>query len=532
MNTLRELSHKNEKKAKMICSKLLRSCSLILFFTLVALPLQASVRLHSIFSDNMVLQRDARTAIFGFADDGISITVEIAGQTKETAAKNGKWKVFLDPVVAGGPHTLTVKHKGGTISMKNILFGDVWLASGQSNMQTAIMYYKDNWPEMFKDIPGNYSNDKIRFFRVDIGAADKAPDDVSRERRFSNGWRLCDPDSSLVTPATVYFFSKALQEKTGVPVGVFTSAVGGTSISSWIPLEVLKSREEFKKAYLDKYEKACGEFPAANEKYKAELAKWNAMKESGEKNLPRKPAEPFGPNSIGRPGGLYNYMISPISGFTIRGAIWYQGESDVDAPLVYRDLFPALIRHWRSALNQGDFPFYYVQLGTCERPSATAVPADPNWAYLRESQAMALSLPNTAMAVAIDTGIRDNVHSPFKQTIGQRLCAIALHNSYGQDNIPCEGPKFADMSIDGEKAVLSFNNTGGGLVAKGVAIDGIVLPEGVLRGFAVCGDERVFKWADAAINGDKVVFSCPDVKNIVAVRYAWANFPLCNLYNK
>lgn len=506
---------------------LFASFKIALAVFLLPLHSNAAVHLHSLFSDNMVLQRDAKTAVFGFADEDTQITVEIAGQKKQIMAKKGKWKVSLDPVKAGGPYTLTVTGKDGAIMLKNVVFGDVWVASGQSNMQTKLQYYKKCWPDMYKDIPGSYCNKNIRYFTVSVLAADEPLEKIEPQGQ-AKSWRVCDPESSDAISATGYFFSKMLQEKTGVPVGLVVSAVGGTSISCWLSQGILSGSPE-SKPWLDDFARACSNFPAANAKYQGELAKWRARKAAGEKNLPREPRQPLGPDSLKRPAGLYNAMISPLTDCTIKGVIWYQGESDQSRPAIYRELFSALIRSWRQVWGQGDFPFYYVQLASYMKTADT--PQDPAWARLREAQAKALSLPNTAMAVAIDAGLQKDVHPPFKQVVGERLCALALHNLYGQD-VPCAGPSFAGMKIEGGKAVLSFDGIGGGLVAKGVTLDGNVLPEGVLKGFSVCGEDRIFKWADAVIQGKKVVVSSSAVPKVVAVRYGWAYFPLCNLYNQ
>ena len=447
-------------------------------------------------------------------------------------AKRGKWKLYLDPVKAGGPYILTVTSQDGVITLKNILFGDIWLATGQSNMETDIKYYKEHWPDMYKEIPGTYRNDKIRYFRVAMKDSDKPLEDVVRDRRFANGWRICDPESILPTSATGYFFSRQLQERTGVPIGLLSSCVGGTSAQCWVPMEVLSGNSTFK-PYLDTYSLACSNFPTANAQYKDDLAKWLTRQKSGEKNLPPAPRVPYGPTSLKRPACLYYAMIEPLTDLTIKGAIWYQGESDaaqpIAQPVLYRELFPALIRHWRAVWRQGDFPFYFVQLAG--NMKTNAVPEDPKWACLRESQAMALSLTNTGMALALDAGLQNDIHPPFKQLVGERLCAIALHHLYGQD-VACSGPLFTGLKIKGGKAVLSFANIGRGLVARGMTLDGNELPEGTLKGFAVCGEDHIFKWANAEIQGDHVIVSCPDVPSILAVRYGWANFPLCNLYNK
>ena len=488
----------------------------------------SETRLHSVFSDSMVLQRDIKAAIFGFAADGEKITVEIAGQKKETTAKNGKWKILLEPVKAGGPYTLVITSKDGVITLKDILFGDVWLATGQSNMQTDITYYKNKFSELFKDIPGNYKNDKIRFIRVAQKGSDTPMDDFNRDGKFAGGWRICDEESPLAVSAAGYFFSRKLQTEAGVPVGLIHTCVGGTSVSSWVPMEVLASRAEFKE-YIDSYNRSLSNYPAAATKFSNDMKEWNEKKAAGTPDLPKAPQEPMGSSHVKRLSALFNGMINPLAEFRIKGAIWYQGEGDAARYAIYRTLFPAMITFWRKLWGQGDFPFIFVQLASYQKMNEN--PEDTPWARVREAQTAALLLPNTAMAVAIDAGLEKDIHPPFKQLVGERMAAAALKKFYDK-KIVAEGPVFKNLKIEGSKAVIVFDNIGSGLEAKAVKLDSYELAGGELRGFSVCGEDKKFYWAKAQIKDNTVEVSASEVSKPAAVRYAWANFPLCNLYNK
>lgn len=490
--------------------------------------LRADVTLHKLFSDNMVLQRDQNLAVYGSGDEGESVTVRLGDATATTKVTNGQWKVSLPPMKAGGPFTLSVTAKN-SITLKNVLLGDVWVCTGQSNMATLLKLYKGEaykeYNHLFDSVP--QVNDQLRLFKVKLGASDTPEREVVTNEDYG-GWQPSDEKRPLFFSALGYLFGCKLQKEIGVPVGLIYAAVGGTMAEAWVSHDTLKSRPEFQ-VILDRFENAKQRYPEALKKYEAALADAKAGKYQDRRGR-KKPVEPVGPNDLKRPSGLYNYMIAPLQQFTIKGIIWYQGEGNAAYPVQYRTLFPSLISSWRQQWGQGDFPFLFVQLAAFNKMNPE--PEDPNWAWQREAQAMALALPNTAMTVAIDAGHQNNIHPPYKPLVADRLVASALKVAYGK-NIVAAGPTYRRMTVKDNKAVLEFDNIGGGLVSKEVDLDGgFHLPATELKGFAICGEDKVFKWAQAVIEGDKIVVSSPEVSKPVAVRYAWAHYPLCNLYNK
>jgi len=495
----------------------------------LTMPAFADVKLHGLFTDNMVLQRDMPIAIFGTGDDGEAVTVEFNGQTAKCKVAGGQWKATLPPMKAGGPFTLAVAGKN-SIAIKNILVGDVWLCTGQSNMAGTLASYKSDaykeYQQLFAGMPE--PNDRIRMFKLKQSAADTPQRDVVTSDDFGPQWRPCDDKSAMLFSAVGYLFGSKLQKQIGVPVGLIYATLGGTKAESWVSLDTLKSRPEFQVIF-DDYEAAKKSYPAAMKQYEKAMAEWKAKKPA-EREGKRGPQPPMGPNHVKRPTGLYNFEIAPMQQFPIKGAIWYQGESNAGRAVQYRTLFPALITSWRRQWGQGDFPFLFVQLAAFHKLNPE--PEDPDWAWLREAQAMTLSLPNTGMAVAIDAGHQTNIHPPYKPLVADRLVACALKIAYGRDVVG-SGPTFRRMTVNGNQAVIEFDHVGSGLVTKDVDVDGgNHVPASRLTGFAVCGEDKKFKWADAVIRNNTVVVSCPDVAKPVAVRYAWSDFPLCNLYNK
>jgi sialate O-acetylesterase len=628
----------------------------ILALTSVA---RAEVRLPAIISDNMVLQRDTKIAIWGNANAGEPVTVSFAGKTSDTVADGrGLWQVWIGPLKAGGPFELTVKGATNLLSIKNVLVGEVWICSGQSNME---------WPLINTDggdqVVAQAKHPELRLFTVAHNTSPHPLMDVQGH------WSVSTPDEAAQFSAVGYFFGRELQERLKVPVGLIDSSWGGTPAEGWTSREALASAPELK-PILDRYESSLNMLPQAKEAYAKTLAQWeekNLYIDAGNKGEPLGYADPAtattdwskmdlpqqfetagllidgavwfrrsidlpeswrgkdlvlmlppvddhdityfngtkvgatgretpnsyavlrkytvpgslvhpgrnviamrvfdsageggfsrgGAMSIG-PGGsetialrgswdykveralepkhpdwgtrpevagvnnqndpsvLYNAMIAPLVPFVIRGAIWYQGESNAGRAYQYRTLFPTMIRNWRSAWAR-EFPFYFVQLANWR--ARKAEPDESDWAELREAQMMTLREPQTGMAVAIDIGGED-LHPRNKLDVGRRLAAWALAATYGQKVVP-SGPLFERYTIEGNKVRVSFKH-GGGLKT----IDG-----GPVKGFAIAGEDRRFVWADARIDGDTVVISSPAVPKPVAVRYGWADNPIVNLYN-
>ena len=500
----------------------------ILLAVSVLLPVGLeAAELHGLFTDNMVLQRDRLVPVYGTGAEGETVTVEIDGRKASGTVAGGRWKVVLPPLAAGGPHTLKVTGNN-VVTLDNVLCGDVWLCTGQSNMAGVLKAYWRSDPEsqrLFAGIPK--ANPLVRLFKLKQDGADAPQRDVVTDASFGSSWRVCDEASALEFSATGYLFGSKLQPEIGVPVGLIYATLGGTSAECWMSGETLRSRPEFQ-GILDQYAADLAAYPRAHEQYLAKQAAWQAQPPADRRGK-KPPQPPMGSEHPKRPSGLFNFMIAPLQEFAIKGAVWYQGEGNATRAVQYRTLFPALITSWRKAWGLGDFPFVFVQLAAYRQ--ANPEPEDTDWPWLREAQAMALALPNTGMAVAIDAGSQTNIHPPDKPTVGARLAAAALEVAYGRD-IVASGPTFKRLTVSGNQAVLDFDHIGGGLVAKAVELDGHSLPADPLRGFAICGPDKKFHWADAVIRNGQVVVSSPQVSTPVAVRYAWANFPLCNLSNR
>lgn len=469
---------------------------------------RADVKLPSIFSEHMVLQQGVAAPVWGWAAPGESVAVSIGDQTKKVVAgQDGKWLVKLDPLKAGGPLTLTVKGNN-TVTVNDVLVGEVWLGSGQSNMALNV--------SRAKDFPGEQkaaaARPEIRVFTVARSAVASPADNCQGQ------WKLCSPENVGAFSATLFFFGREVHKIVPGPMGLINSSVGGTPIESWISAEAQEKDPEVKK-YLEQSKKAGGEvdLAAMKEKYEKDLAKWkeaNKGKAASErKRAPRNPVELR--ERKGNVAGLFNGMIAPLIPYAIRGAIWYQGEANSapeKAPF-YQYQLPCLIQDWRARWGQGEFPFAWVQLPNYDAPTR-------DWPAMRESMLKSLRVPNTGMAIVIDSGEAKNIHPQDKQTVGRRLAAWALGTVYGQ-KCAVSGPLVASHEVRGSECVIKFKHADGGLVAKG----------GELKGFVIAGSDKKFVPATARIDGDKVVVSSPDVKQPAAVRYAWENNPVCNLYN-
>ena len=433
-----------------------------------------SLRLPAIISDNMVLQQDKPVRIWGWAPAGQAVKVKIGGQEKSaTAGADGKWVVQLDKLKAGGPMEMVVEG-GSAITVKNILVGEVWLCSGQSNMALPLAEAGNGAAEAQAA-----SFPKIRMFVTKMHAPEKPDDDCKGK------WVECSPQTAGGFSAAAYFFGRKLHQELKLPVGLILCAAGGTPAENWISYEAMKSEPSLK-TITDRFDQM--------------------------------PKDPKGWD-VQLPTGLYNGEIAPLTPLAIRGVIWYQGETNSKRAYQYRTLFPLLISSWRKAWGE-DLPFYFVQLANLD--PAAAEPGESDWAELREAQAIALKLPNTGMAVAIDIGDVDNIHAKNKQDVGLRLSQWALAKTYGL-KLDYSGPFYHAMKAEGGKIRISFDEVGGGLEAKG----------GPLKGFAIAGEDKKFFWAEAQIDGNTVVVSSPEVPKPASVRYAWAKNPAgCNLYNK
>jgi sialate O-acetylesterase len=482
--------------------------TLLAVFALAA-PARADVRLPKLFSDHLVLQRDAAVPVWGWADPDESVTVTLAGQSKGTkAGADGKWQVKLDKLEAGGPHTLTVKGKN-TLTVRDVLVGEVWLASGQSNMGMTVKQARD-----FDREKEAAKHPQLRMYNVGHRPA-RAP-----QADCTGSWQVCSPETVGSFSATAYFFGRDLQEKLGVPVGLINSSVGGTPIEAWTSLDVQARRPELKDLLASWDRKAEKYDPeTAKAAYAKRRAEWEAAAKKARaegKTPPRPPQRPVDPrDDAHHPATLFNGMIAPLMPFALRGAVWYQGESNAgteEAGRLYAVQLPLLVRDWRARWGQGDFPFAWVQLPNYRTRAR-------GWPLVREAMLEALSLPNTGMTVNIDIGEAHNIHPKNKQEVGRRLALWARARVYGE-KAPWSGPLPAGHQVQGTVVQVTFRHADG-LTARG----------GELRGFEVAGKDGHWYPATARIQGDKVVVFNVEVTEPVAVRYDWAADPDGNLTN-
>ena len=470
----------------------------------------ADVRLPAIFSDHAVLLSDAPVPVWGWADAGEKVEVSIAGQTKSaTPDASGKWMLKLDALKPGGPHELTMKGKN-TLTVKDVLVGEVWLGSGQSNMAFVVKSAKD-----FEQEQAAANLPQMRMFTVISGASEKAEEDCK------GVWLVCSPETVGVFSATLFFCGREIHKTLGVPVGMINSSVGGTPIESWIAPEAQHASPELKGFFeTTKQTEAKFDAEAAKAKFEKDLAKWEVdvkQARAEKKPLPRKPSDPVALRARkGNVGGLFNGKIAPLIPYAIRGALWYQGEAnttDAKAPF-YQHQLALLVTDWRKRWGS-EFPFAWVQLPNFTRPG-------DGWPLVREAMLKTLKLPKTGMAITIDLGEQKNIHPANKQEVGRRLSLWALGTVYGKKVASISGPLPAGHEVKDDKIVLKFSHADGGLAAK----DG----DG-LRGFMVAGEDKQWKPAATHIEGDTVIVCSPEIAKPVAVRYAWQDWPECNLVN-
>jgi sialate O-acetylesterase len=478
---------------------------LILLFFWITLSLSlGNIRLPGLLSDNMVLQRDMQVPIWGWADPGESVSVELGGNIAETnAAADGKWKLFVGPLEAGGPFQLIIKGKN-IITIQNVLVGEVWVCSGQSNMAMEVQESM-NAKQVISS--ANYPN--IRHFQVKRTKSLEPLSDVSpvenQKTNWLNTWEICNPSNVRHFTGVGYFFSLDLYKKLDVPIGIIHASWGGTTAEAWTPFETFKSDPELELivAHWPDYNNDEDWLKAEYESYVKDVEK------AHKQGVPA-------PVYFNRPSVLYNGIIAPVIPYGIRGVAWYQGESNAYRAYQYRLLLPAMITKWRENWGQGNFPFIIVQLANYYFEPQV-------FPELREAQSLSLKLTNTAMVVTIDLGDSANIHPTNKQEVGRRLFISASSMAYGED-ILSSGPGFKSMYIKGENCFLSFSNIGDGLCSS---------DKKQLKGFSIAGTDRIFHEANACLESNKVKVWCSLVPDPVAVRYAWANYPRgCNLSNQ
>ncbi|WP_198664728.1 sialate O-acetylesterase [Lewinella sp. IMCC34191] len=477
------------------------------WLTLLATGLAAEIRLPDLFTDHMVLQREQSVPVWGQAAPGSRITVSFASQEVQAETdKTGQWRVSLAPMEASAdPATLTITGDG-TLTLDDVLVGEVWLCTGQSNMQWRLLESAGGEEAIAAaDYP------EIRLFNVSRSVA------FGREEGKLANWVRCSPETVPQFSGVGYFFGLDLYRRLGIPIGLINSSYGGSQAEAWTPRSYLAADTALAPT-IAREEIWAAERPAVQAEFDRQVAEYKtaraAAEESGDK-LPRPPRVPDALRDYRIAGSIYGNMIEPLTPFAIRGALWYQGESNEERAEQYEGLLTTMIRSWRDEWGQGDFPFAIVQL-----PNFRAVseqPEDEAWSHLRDRQRrVAESVDNTGLIVTIDVGEANDIHPTNKKDVGSRLARWALAQVYGADEL-AGGPRFERVKFKNSKAILYFDRVGDGLTTR----DGEAPAE-----FAVAGQDGEWTWAEANIVGkDKVVVRSASVDRPVAVRYAFNRNP-------
>ena len=481
-----------------------------IWIALLILPiigLSAQTKLPSILSDNMCLQQSADVKIWGWDKPGQKVVVNPSwGKQSQTITdENGNWLIRITTPKAG--KTGNIKVSGSTQqTIDNIVFGEVWLCSGQSNMERQLGFRGGQKPIVnFWEAAQKASYPKIRMFRVQNNASQIPLYDCQGK------WVECSPETVLDFSAVGYFYGQALYDNLSVPVGLIQSTWGGTPVEAWT------QEEDIDEKFIEKFKTLEMSFPLDSSYYSSAL-------DNFKKGFTRK--FPDMPESVNyqrlkhkKLSVLYNGMISPIANYTIKGAIWYQGESNVSNWKEYKSLFPNMITSWRKKWGIGDFPFYFVQIAPYNYDDKLGMP------QIVEAQCEALKLPNTGVAATQDIGAFYDIHPPFKKEVGRRLSLIALHKTYNKTDVVYSGPVLDSYKNEGENLLLKFETPGSDLHSMGMAI-------GRIWAFYIAGENRVFYPAKVKQDGNKIHLSSPKVKHPVAVRYNWANNANATIYNK
>jgi sialate O-acetylesterase len=473
---------------------------------LISTPVRGELQLASVFTDHAVLQRDVPIHVWGEDSPAATITIAFHGQTvATTASKLGLWQAWLKPEPAGGPFTLTV-HGSSDVTRSDLLVGDVWFASGQSNMEMPLAgfpptaHVNNAEQEIAQaDLP------QVRLLRIERQSSD-AP-----LAGFAAAWQVCTPASAKDFSAVAYFFAREIHRRENVPIGVIDSSWGGTPVDSWISLDALSADASLMPAFAARAHFA----DAQTHLGLIEAAEKRADAEAAAQHLPA-PSHPWHPDPASWiPAGLYNGMVAPLTPYAIKGFLWYQGETDsaADRAGLYAKLLPTLIGDWRRQWGQGNLPFLFVQISSFDSPPE-------NWGLIRDSQRRTLDVVNTGMAVTLDIGQRDNVHPPDKQTVGARLALAGRAVAYGESGLEFSGPLYRQTTRSGDTVEVWFDH------AEGLHNNG-----NELKGFEVAGADGRFVAASAKVQGTAVVVSSAGVAEPMQVRYAWQNFTDGNLYN-
>lgn len=496
---------------------------LLCLLTLLAVTARAELKLPAIIGDNMVLQQKQANPVWGWDAPGTEVTVTFAGQTKTAkAGADGKWTVKLDAVPANAkPATITIKGSS-TKELKNVLVGEVWICSGQSNMGFNL---SSVWDADLDIAQAKFP--QIRLISVPQVGTQEIQDD------FKGQWEECSPANAGQFTAVGYHFGRVLHEMLGVPVGLIDNAWGGSACEAWVKRDVLEKDPRFAsiiarwKQTESTFTKEAFDKQLADHKAKADA--WGKARAAAVKAgemftapAPRPPQNPM--TGQHRPGNLYAGVLHPTIGYGIKGVIWYQGESNASRAKEYGELFPFMIDYWRKEWKQGDFPFYWVQLADFMGEKTDAGQATASqWAELRESQTKTQNaIKNGGQAVIIDLGEANDIHPKNKRDVAERLARWALVKDYGM-KLPYRSPEFKAAEFAGDKVIVTLDTFGSSLRTVDVT---------EVKGFVVCGEDKKWTWAEAKITGkDKLEVSAKGVAKPVAVRYAWSDNPVCNLYS-
>lgn len=469
----------------------------------------ADLWLPSVFSDHMVLQRQMPIPVWGTAVPGAEVKVTLAEKSAVAKADEiGNWKTVLPAMEAGGSQSLEISSGAAKRVYGDVLIGEVWLCSGQSNMdftlaKTAKRSFSGaaDWE---KEVAAA-NHPALRMFSAEWEMNEFPQRDVPGK------WAVCTPETAGDFSAVAYYFGRQLQLDLKVPIGLVTCAYGASTIESWIPQEALAAHPQFKEL-LDAFGKKCLVYRDDPKQF---LSYGEALAKSKGGRSPKNP-DPF--QDQHNPFVLHNGMIAPVVPYAIRGAIWYQGESNMNTRKLYPELQQALIETWRAQWGNPNLPFYFVQLAPNKAPSPE--PSGGQLPEMREAQAKSLAIPHTGMAVTLDIGDETNVHPRNKLDVGNRLARLAMTGTYGQSG-ESSGPLFRESSVQNGKVIIKFDHAGG-LVAK----------DGALKQFAIAGADGKFVWADAVIDGESVIVSSPKITEPTQVRYAWGENPAgANLTN-
>ena len=494
---------------------------LIGFLLLFTQPfVHAEVTLPRIIGNNMVLQRDMQVPIWGWASAGEEITITLGTEdgdaeplfsTTVIADAEGNWQVKMPAMQAGGPYKLRVAGNN-TLELTNVLFGEVWVCSGQSNMQWSVSASKDSEAEI---AAADYPN--IRLFYVPRVPSGLPQNDVEAD------WYETTPETIANFSAVAYYFGRKLYKNIDVPIGLINTSWGGTRIEPWTPpagFASVPTLESISKEIQEAHENYLQQLPQKMKDIEAWIAETRKALET-DAHLTEMPDNRHPLRHQARPTGLYNGMVHPLVPYAIRGALWYQGESNLREGMLYHEKMKALINGWREVWGQGDFPFYFVQLAPFNYGGRNASPffLPQIW----EAQTATLAVPNTGMAVTTDIGNLRDIHPRNKQDVGRRLALWALAKTYGREDVTYSGPLYKSMTVEGNKIRLSFDYVGSGLMAR---------DEKPLTWFEIAGEDKQFVEAKATVDGNTIVVSSDTVANPVAVRFGWHQSAEPNFVNK